>query len=124
MRLLLAVVIAVAAPYVASAHNPRAKIVTGVYQSNWGEVTLHQRGKRISGTYVCCGGGVIEGRIRDDGKTIDYTWTQGEDGEAGGRGMWQVVAVGKLDGTWGSGDSPDDGGDWNLVRVSEEIARD
>src|SRR5262245_33576299 len=101
---------------VAVAHNPRGQTVTGTYQSNWDEVKLEQRGKRIWGSYVCCGGGVIEGRI--DGNTIKYSWSQGEGVE--GRGVWTVVAPGKLDGTWGWNDDDKDGGDWNLERVTTD----
>jgi hypothetical protein len=89
--------------------------VTGRYQSNWDEVRLVQDGDRVRGTYVCCGGGVIEGRLR--GRTLTYRWTQPG---AEGRGVWSVREDGRLDGTWGHAASADDGGDWNLTRAGRD----
>src|SRR5678815_3862764 len=49
--------------------------VTGDYTSNWDEVHLVQEGDKIHGTYVCCGGGTIEGRIIE-GRIIKYEWDE------------------------------------------------
>ena len=89
--------------------------VSGVYASNWEDVTLVQEGRYVHGTYVCCGGGTIEGRIYE-GRVIRYHWKQASGSE--GEGVWEIVAPGRLEGTWGSGQSDDGGGRWDLVRQS------
>ena len=95
----------------AAADAPRKRTISGTYSSNWDDVTLEQDGNRVRGTYVCCGGGAIDGRIIE-GRVIKYHWHQpGADGE----GVWTITASGRLDGTWGTGQSVDDGGAWNLV---------
>jgi hypothetical protein len=116
----LVVVAAVAlAPFSAdAAPRKQARIdVTGVYDSNYGEVRLVQRGTLVEGEYVCCGGGRLEGRI--DGRVIRFYWVESER-KADGHGVWRVVGTGsELLGTWGSDQSEDDGGEWNLKRVDE-----
>ena len=110
--LVLTVVVQAAA---AGPRRPRPTVdVTGVFQSNYDEVSLEQHGSRITGTYVCCGGGTIEGRI--DGRVIHYHW-EGSNGGGDGLGVWTAVSRHELVGTWGSGDSDDDGGEWNLDRI-------
>jgi hypothetical protein len=101
-----------------AAPRKQARIdVTGVYDSNYGEVRLVQRGSLVEGEYVCCGGGRIEGRI--DGTVIEYYWVEAER-RADGHGVWRVFGAGReLVGTWGSDDSDDDGGEWNLQRADE-----
>jgi hypothetical protein len=111
MRLLV-IVVAVAVA-VASAGAAQVS-VTGTYSSNWDDVTLVQEGRYVRGTYVCCGGGIIEGRIYD-GRVIRYHWKQVVGAE--GEGVWEIAGE-RLEGTWGSGQSEDDGGRWDLVRKS------
>src|SRR5262245_61149282 len=88
--------------------------VTGAWSSNWDDVKLVREGNYVHGTYVCCGGGTIEGKIYD-GRIIRYHWKQPV---AEGEGVWEIVSSERLEGTWGSGQSDSDGGDWNLVRKS------
>lgn len=92
--------------------HPRSD-VTGLYHSNWDDVRLQQDGNRVTGTYVCCGGGTIEGTI-SEGRTLRYRWNQPE---AHGFGVWTIHA-GRLEGTWGSGDESS-GGRWDLTIASE-----
>jgi hypothetical protein len=95
---------------IASGEPPR---ITGAYHSNWEDVQLVQRGKQVSGTYVCCGGGTIHGTI--DGNVIRYRWRQpGGDGH----GVW-VIEGDHLSGTWGVGAGDSDGGRWDLVLASQ-----
>src|SRR5690242_19600491 len=89
--------------------------VAGTYASNWDDVQLVQEGVYIHGTYVCCGGGTIEGRLYEN-RVIRYHWKQA--GGAEGEGVWEIVAPDRLAGTWGSGQSDDDGGRWDLERKS------
>lgn len=99
---------------VASAAAPRVPNIAAEYTSNWGDVQLEQHGTRVNGTYVCCGSGTIEGRIIN-GRIIRYHWeTSGSGG--GGEGVWKILPSGRLEGTWGSGQSDSDGGAWNLER--------
>jgi hypothetical protein len=79
-------------------------------------VRLTQDGDRVRGTYVCCGGGTIEGRIIE-GRTVRYRWKQ-PGGE--GMGVWTIEGD-QLRGTWGWNRDDDDGGRWDLV-PSTQIA--
>jgi len=92
--------------------------VTGHYNSNWDDVRLVQHGDRVIGSYVCCGGGTIEGRITE-GRTLRYRWRSRNGGD--GLGVWTINAA-RLDGTWGSGQDDDDGGRWDLERVGAQLA--
>jgi hypothetical protein len=104
-------------PLGATAHRAQHS-VTGVYQSNWDEVRLTQHGDAVTGTYVCCGGGTIEGRIVE-GRTLIYRWRQ-PGGE--GSGVWTIKDADRLEGTWGVGEDRSGGGRWDLAR-SPQIAQ-
>lgn len=113
----LAIIVSFALPLIASAAGQRSPI-SGHYTSNWDDVRLSQDGERIHGTYVCCGGGTIEGRVIE-GRTIRYRWKQpGREG----MGVWTIDGD-RLLGTWGSNEDDDDGGRWDLARASPQIAR-
>ncbi|MBA2544628.1 MAG: hypothetical protein H0V17_33605 [Deltaproteobacteria bacterium] len=101
------------APFAFATETPqRQQInVTGSYTSNWEDVRLVQDGDRVHGTYVCCGGGTIEGRIIE-GRTLRYVWRQPS---GWGLGVWAIDAT-HLDGTWGAGQSEVSGGRWDLAR--------
>jgi hypothetical protein len=101
----------VCAPFVAGAGQPKVD-VTGSYHSNWDDVQLVQDGNRVHGTYVCCGGGTIEGTIR--GRILRYHWESPAGGV--GNGVWLIEST-RLEGTWGSNKSDRDGGRWDLWRV-------
>ena len=83
--------------------------VSGDYTSNWGRVTLHQHGARVTGDYVYQHG-VLEGVI--EGNVVSYRWTEGD---AKGRGVFVVASNGQLIGTWGVGEDDLGGGGWRLV---------
>lgn len=87
--------------------------VTGHYTSNWDAVHLVQEGTRVRGTYVCCGGGTLEGRIIEN-HVIRFRWHEPR-GAGTGEGIWKITPSGRLDGTWGHGQSTSDGGPWTLV---------
>lgn len=94
--------------------------VTGVYQSNWNEVRLVQRGVVVTGTYVCCGGGTIEGRIHE-GRVLRFRWREPH---TAGRGVWHIKSPDRLVGSWGNGDDEASGGRWDLERATApEIAQ-
>jgi hypothetical protein len=130
MRSLLVALLVVAVPAAAVGDKPRKPRtprvekarynVTGTYTSNYDEVRLVQRGTLVEGEYVCCGGGSIVGRL--DGKVIRFHWREGKDDAAWeGNGVWVIGEGGALRGTWGAGDSDDDGGEWNLDRMAEVV---
>jgi hypothetical protein len=118
MRAVVALGLLLAYTIVATANTERAANVSGRYASNWDGVSLVQKGNRITGTYVCCGGGTIEGRIYE-GRVIRYRWTQPG---GTGLGVWTVDGD-QLLGTWGSGGSDSDGGRWDLDRAADKIAK-
>jgi len=86
----LVMMVAVAA---ATAGTPSVD-VTGEYTSNYDDVRLVQHGNYES-------------------HVIRYHWKQsGSEGE----GVWEIKDSEHLEGTWGTGQSDSDGGDWNLER--------
>jgi len=82
--------------------------ITGSYSSNWGVVTLEQRGCRVVGAWT---GGRIDGAL--DGNLLRYEWTTGD--TPSGRGVFVVASDGEVIGTWGAGADDIDGGGWRLV---------
>ncbi|MDB4961130.1 MAG: hypothetical protein JWP01_1129 [Myxococcales bacterium] len=109
-RVLLVLLIALVLAPLAAASTSTQVDVSGPYGSNWDDVHLQQRGRHVTGSYVCCGGGTIDGTI--EGRTVRYRWRQ-PGGE--GRGIW-TLGDGSLEGTWGVGNDEDDGGRWDLTR--------
>ena len=103
--------------------SSRSVNITGTYSSNWDDVKLVQEGDRVTGTYVCCGGGTINGRIIE-GRVLRYSWHE-PNGAGDGHGVWRIQGDGRLDGTWGHGPRADDGGPWTLVpkKPSARIAQ-
>jgi hypothetical protein len=110
----VALVLSVAA--VAAASGSRVALVTGEYTSNWDDVSLVQTGTRVSGQYVCCGGGTIEGTVIE-GRVLRFKWSEPR-GAGEGMGVWVIKKDGTLEGTWGSGPSDNNGGPWTLSRKS------
>jgi hypothetical protein len=89
--------------------------VSGVYDSQYGRVTIAQDGNRITGTYHnSAGPGVIKGRLRNG--MVMFRWKQGNNE---GKGMFRVN--GRRDpvlaGTWGAYESRTNGGSWTLQPV-------
>lgn len=110
----LALAASFAVPLAAAAAGTSRPSISGSYDSNWDAVTLSQDGDRVYGSYVCCGGGTIDGRIIE-GRTIRYHWKQ-PGGE--GLGVWTIDGD-QLRGTWGWNGDDDDGGRWDLARRSQ-----
>lgn len=91
--------------------------LAGTWDSTYGEVSLTQRGDRISGQYPCCGGGTLEGRIVE-GSMVKFHWKEPR-GAGEGEGLWRIQRDGSLDGSWGLGQSASDGGVWKLWRARQ-----
>ena len=83
--------------------------ISGSYTSNWGAVTLHQHGVRVTGTYVY-EDGRLDGTLV--GNKLTYTW---HERDASGRGIFVIASDGDLVGTWGIGSDDTSGGGWHLV---------
>jgi len=92
--------------------HPEHASVTGWYTGTWGKVYLEQRGDRVVGSYVCCGGGRIEGTLVGD--VIEFRW---DETYIAGRGVFRRVAPDRLSGSWWGPNSHSHGGPWELVRV-------
>ena len=113
-RILLVLTLVVTMGGVAAADGPSVN-VSGHYSSNWGDVDLSQSGDQVSGSYACCGGGTISGRIEN--QVIHFTWRQ-PDGN--GRGVW-TISQSQLDGTWGKDTQESGGGRWDLSSGGRQI---
>lgn len=90
---------------------PAIPLLSGTYQSNYGDVVLVQRGNHVTGTYVSHSG-TIDGVI--EGNRITFRWTQ-PDGV--GLGTWFLDGTGHLDGGFGYGASANNGGAWDLTLI-------
>lgn len=97
----------------AGAGSGRTVNVAGTYASNYGEVRLTQDGDRIHGTYPCCGGGTLEGRLIE-GAILRFRWHE-PNGAGEGNGVWRIDREHHLRGSWGRGLSDHDGGSWDLI---------
>lgn len=92
-------------------------VIAGTWDSTYGEVQLTQQGNRIKGVYPCCGGGTLEGRIIEN-RVVKFHWVEPQ-GAGEGDGIWHLRG-GKLEGSWGRGQSETDGGTWNLWRPNQQ----
>lgn len=89
--------------------------ISGVYDSQYGRVTITQQGNRITGTYENnAGPAMIKGRLRGD--MVMFRWRQGD---KEGKGTFAIRGYRSpmLVGTWGTYDSRTNGGQWNLQPV-------
>jgi hypothetical protein len=89
--------------------------VSGTYTGTWGDTTLQQQGTHVTGTYA-----FDDGRIdgERDGDTLRFTWTESQ---GSGRGVFQLLPDGSMQGTWGQGDSATSGGAWVLTPSTSGI---
>lgn len=117
LRIVLVFGLLVTLAGVAVSDRAKPPFVGGHYKSNWDEVTLQQKGDHVTGTYVCCGGGTIEGRIIEH-RVIKFVWRQPG---GSGRGVW-TIGPDRLDGTWGAQDSESSGGRWDLAKDRPAVA--
>jgi hypothetical protein len=90
-------------------YQPQSAL-SGVYQSNYGDVVITQSGNRIHGTYVAFNG-TIDGTI--EGNVIHFRWSQPVGGS--GYGTWYIGNDGHLSGTFGQDMSDTSWGAWNLT---------
>ncbi len=87
--------------------------VTGTYDSNYGPVTLVQRGNRVTGTFTTPGGGTINGIITHDG-ILQFTWS---DPSGFGKGVWYLNGRGRMiNGTFGNKNAFNERA-WNLTKT-------
>jgi hypothetical protein len=83
----------------------------GVWDSNWGEMRLTQKGKRVFGTFKYRNGS-LAGTL--DGDVLHFRWKQTESRYAGsGAGYLQLSPDGQhMEGRWGYNDNEIEGGRW------------
>lgn len=82
---------------------------SGLWETTWGRMRLHQEGDTVRGTYLYAGKSTIEGKLDKDGRTLTFSYNQ-PDGEKGTgtytlaedaqsfSGSWKTEAGG---GAWG-----------------------
>lgn len=95
---------------------------TGTWDSEWGEMTLTQRGTYVAGAYTRFNGvkGTINGKL--EGNLLRFSWEEKGDLTKGqltrrGRGFFNLSRDGKkLRGRWGYDNSMVDGGTWQAKR--------
>lgn len=110
--------IAVALALVSSVAEARMPVmreiqVGGVWDSTYGEVAITQRGNQVHGEYKCCGGGTLDGYIRNS--EIRFHWKEPR-GAGEGEGVWRLQRDGSLKGSWGTSQSNSNGSTWNMWR--------
>ena len=90
--------------------------ISGVYDSQYGRITITQNGNRVTGTYQNASGpAMFKGRIR--GGAVHFRWRQGANE---GKGVFYIRGGRRspvLAGTWGAFDSRTNGGNWTLQPV-------
>lgn len=89
--------------------------ISGVYDSQYGRITLTQQGNRVTGMYENnAGPAMLKGRVRDG--IVYFRWRQGDHE---GKGMFTIRGrrTPMLVGTWGTYDSRNNGGRWVLQPV-------
>lgn len=88
--------------------------VAGVWNTSWGsescELTLRQNGNAVSGSYVTTGAppGTVTGVM--NGNVLMGRWS---DSSSTGGFRLMFMSPTSFTGTWGSGGSYDDGGNWD-----------
>jgi hypothetical protein len=55
--------------------NTSAQTISGVWETNWGDVTLQQNSANVTGHYVH-DNGKIQGQLSTDGKTLTANWSE------------------------------------------------
>lgn len=89
--------------------------LNGVWHTTWGsescELTLRQQGTSVTGGYVTTGAppGSVSGTFQ--GNVLTGRWQ--DQGSSGGFRLVFAADGRSFVGTWGSGNSYEDGGDWN-----------
>lgn len=89
--------------------------LNGLWHTSWGsescDLTLRQNGSAVTGSYVTTGAppGTVSGVLQ--GTILTGSWS--DSSSTGGFRMVFAPDGRNFVGTWGSGASFDDGGDWN-----------
>jgi len=95
---------------------PSGAAYEGVWDTNWGQMELHQEGRHVHGTYKGFRNGSVSGDTNGD--LFVFRWTQVESRQWG-RGYLQMSPDGaKLEGNWGYRKNYHDGGRWWATRAN------
>jgi len=96
---------------------PPGKSFEGVWDTNWGQLELTQRGSHVHGTYKGFRNGSVSGDA--DGNLFIFRWTQMES-QQWGRGFLQMSPDGdRLQGKWGYRKDYTNGGAWWANRAPD-----
>lgn len=86
---------------------PDGTSFTGSYQSNWGPTAFTQNGSNVTASYsrgtMAC---------QATGSTLDCTW---QEGLTSGKAKLTKMTDGSIRGTWGTGTSATNGGNWTFT---------
>jgi hypothetical protein len=97
-----------------------------MWDSNWGQLRLTQRGKKVSGNFSGFREGTVIGEL--DGDVLAFEWWQKPtefSGAQRGHGYWQLSPDGTLlEGRWGYQDDDTSGGRWWAQRVARLVNPD
>lgn len=94
---------------------PAGASFAGIWDSNWGRITLQQRGSHVHGTFQGFRNGSVSGQR--EGNVFRFKWTQVESRQFG-RGYLQMSPDGqRLEGRWGYKKNYVDGGRWWATRA-------
>jgi hypothetical protein len=89
---------------------------SGVWDTNWGQMTLRQRGENVAGRYRGFRNGSVSGQAQ--GNLLLFRWTQQENRQFG-RGYLRMSADGqRLEGRWGYTKNRTNGGRWWATRAN------
>jgi len=96
---------------------PTGATYEGLWDTNWGQMRLAQRGSHVHGTYKGFRNGSVSGDV--DGNLFIFRWTQLESRQWG-RGYLQMSPDGaRMAGSWGYRKDYGNGGKWWATRAAE-----
>jgi len=96
---------------------PPGASYTGVWDTNWGQLTLERHGTNVHGRYRGFRNGGLRGTIQGD--LLLFKWTQVES-EQYGRGYLRMTPDGRrLEGRWGYKKDRVHGGRWWATKVGQ-----
>jgi len=88
----------------------------GLWDTNWGQLELRQRGGHVHGRYKGFRNGSVSGTT--DGNLFVFRWTQ-QESRQWGRGYFQISPDGQtMKGNWGYGKTYEGGGSWWANRAN------
>ncbi|MDP6447963.1 MAG: hypothetical protein QGG36_02280 [Pirellulaceae bacterium] len=101
------------ADWVGTRPEERPPTFAGLWNSTYGLMRLHVKGRRVQGVYSYGGGGTVNGELSEDGKTLKFRYRD----EVSGSGAFKLSDDGaRLDGKWAP-DGATSQSDWRARKV-------